>query len=37
MKIDHPNILKFYHHHEDEINHYIVIEWVKGRDLEEEL
>ena len=35
MKIDHPNILKFYEHFEDKKNHYLVIEKVKGLDLDE--
>jgi len=33
LKIDHPNILKFYDYIKDENYHYIVIELVTGDDL----
>ena len=33
LKIDHPNVLKFYAHYENRENDYIVLELVKGKDL----
>jgi serine/threonine protein kinase len=37
MKLTHPNIIQFYDYLQDNTNHYLVMERVEGKDLEDKL